>query len=152
MHPSRFLEHITGVSQYSLHLVKKQSKKQPENNADGNALQNQNISRHVIGSHKHILFKFDMISLQYSFVLQNQVPIWILSFVTLMLYEAQPNIGNKYSNIILLLVSYISIISNFRINNIEQMGYSFFEYKVLVLILAPLLLIISTSIDYYAGK
>ena len=32
------------------------------------------------------------------------------------------------------------------------MGYSFFEYKVLVLILAPLLLIISTSIDYYADK
>ncbi len=32
------------------------------------------------------------------------------------------------------------------------MGYSFFEYKVLALILAPLLLIISTSIDYYSGE
>lgn len=90
-----------------------------------------------------------MNSLHLSFVLQNEVPIWILSFVTLMLYEAEPSIGGKYSNIILLLVSYISVISNFRINNIEQMGYSFFELKVLALTIVPILLIISTSIDYY---
>lgn len=63
-----------------------------------------------------------------------------------MLYEAQPSIGSKYSNIILLLVSYISIISNFRINNIEQMGFSFFEGKVVFLTIVPLLLIISTCI------
>lgn len=32
------------------------------------------------------------------------------------------------------------------------MGYSFFELKVLILTIAPLLLIISTAIDFYPTK
>lgn len=61
-----------------------------------------------------------MSSLSIGFVWQHEVPLWILSIVTLFLFEAQPNIGNKFSNIILLLVSYISIISSFRQNNVAQ--------------------------------
>jgi hypothetical protein len=69
---------------------------------------------------QHIGLRFTMSSLSVGFVWQQEVPLWVLSIVTLFLYQADPNIGNKFSNIILLLVSYISIISSFRRNNIAQ--------------------------------
>ena len=90
-----------------------------------------------------------MSSLSLGFILQQELPLWVLSIITLFLYEAQPNIGNKYSNIILLLVSYISIISNFRLNNVTQQSLTFFEAKSMFLTLVPILLTISTAIDYY---
>lgn len=73
----------------------------------------------------------------------------MLSIVTLFLFHAEPNIGNKYNCIILLLVSYISIISSFRLNNIAQQLLTFFEYKLMILTSVPILLIITTQIDYY---
>jgi hypothetical protein len=99
--------------------------------------------------YQHIGFRFTMSSISVGFVWQHEVPIWILSVVTLFLFEADPNIGNKFSNIILLLVSYISIISNFRRNNTAQQTLTFFEAKLMLLTLVPILLIITTSIDYY---
>lgn len=102
-----------------------------------------------IQPYKHIVFRFEMSSLRLAFVLQQEVPIFMLSIVTLFLFHAQPNIGNKYSCIILLLVSYISVISNFRLNNIAQQVLTFYELKLMVLTLVPILLVISTRIDYY---
>ncbi len=90
-----------------------------------------------------------MSSLSVGFVWQQEVPIWVISLVTLFLFEAEPNIGNKFSSIILLLVSYISIISNFRRNNVAQQTLTCFEAKLMTLTLVPILLIITTAIDYY---
>ena len=90
-----------------------------------------------------------MSSIKLAFVLQQEVPIWILSFITLFLFHADPNIGNKFSNIILLLVSYISVITGFRLNNVAPKDITFFEVKLMVLAVVPILLTISTTIDYY---
>lgn len=90
-----------------------------------------------------------MSSIKLAFVLQQEVPIWILSFITLFLFHADPNIGNKFSNIILLLVSYISVITGFRLNNVAPKDITFFEIKLMVLTVVPILLTISTTIDYY---
>lgn len=94
-------------------------------------------------------FRFTMSSISIGFVWQQEIPIWILSIVALFLFEAQPNIGNKYSNVILLLVSYVSVISNFRRNNVAQQSLTFFEFKLMALTVVPILLIITTAIDYY---
>jgi hypothetical protein len=90
-----------------------------------------------------------MSAMNLAFVLQHEIPIWILSYVTLFLFHAPTNIGGKYSNIILLLVSYISIISSFRLNNEAQSTITLYELKLMVLTIPPILLIITTSIDYY---
>jgi hypothetical protein len=84
-----------------------------------------------------------------AFFLRQEIPIWVLTFVTLFLFYAPTNIGNKYSNIILLLVSYISVFSNFRLKNQAQQVLTFYELKLMVLTLVPILLIITTYIDYY---
>jgi hypothetical protein len=98
---------------------------------------------------QHIGFRFTMSSISIGFVWQQEIPIWVLSVVTLFLFEAQPNIGNKYSNIILLLVSYVAVISNFRRSNVAQQVLTFFEFKLMALTLIPILLTITTAIDYY---
>lgn len=66
---------------------------------------------------KHVSFLFTLESFKVAFALQNEVPIFALTFISLYQFFADTAIGNRYSNIILLLVSFISILSNFRLNN-----------------------------------
>jgi len=83
-------------------------------------------------------------------ILKEEIPIWILSIISLFLFHSKSdNIGNRFSNIILLLVSYVGVITNFRSNNVSQSGITLYELKTMSLAIVPFLLIISSRIDFY---
>ena len=97
-----------------------------------------------------MLFKFEMISLKPAFVFQNEVPIWILSVLALYTFTSRPDIGNRYGNIVLLIVSFVSLFTNFRVNNVGHSSFTFYEIKLIIILIVPVLLIISTVLDYYS--
>jgi hypothetical protein len=90
-----------------------------------------------------------MTALKLAFILQQEIPIWVLTFTSLFLFFAPTNIGNKFSNIILLIVSYIALITNFRTNHTGQSTLTFFEIKLMTMVTVPMMLTISTTLDTY---
>lgn len=101
--------------------------------------------------YKHITFKFEMASMKLAFILENEVPIWVLGVVSLYLFTASPDIGNRYGNSILIIVSMIAILTNFRLNSIGHHTITFYEIKIMTVMIVPILLIISTAIDFYSN-
>jgi hypothetical protein len=98
-----------------------------------------------------VLFKFEMMSLKPAFVFQNEVPIWVLAVLSLYTFTSHPDIGNRYGNIVLLIVSYVGLFINFRVNNVGHSSFTFYEIKLIVIMVVPILLIISTVLDYYSN-
>jgi len=92
-----------------------------------------------------------MISLKPAFVFQNEVPIWVLAVLSLFTFTSRPDIGNRYGNIVLLIVSYVGLFINFRVKNVGLPSFTFYEIKLIVIMLVPILLIISTVLDYYSN-
>lgn len=103
----------------------------------------------LISSSKYINFQFEMHSLKIASVLKEEIPIWILTLISLFLFQAPNSIGSRYSSIILLIVSYIAVITNFRSNNVSQPVLTFYEMKIMALTAVPILLTITSSIDFY---
>jgi hypothetical protein len=54
------------------------------------------------------------------------VPIWALGVVTLYLFTAGADIGNRYGNAILIIVSMISLLTNYRLNNVSHHAITFY--------------------------
>lgn len=92
-----------------------------------------------------------MVSYKLAYVLQNEIPIWMLGVVSLYLFTSPPNIDNRYGNSILIIVSMIALLTNFRINNIQHHSISLYELKIMIVMIVPLLLIISTAVDFYSN-
>lgn len=99
--------------------------------------------------YKHVSFKFTMSSLKIAFVLENEVPIWMLGVVSVYLFNSNPDLGNRYGNAILIIVSMIALLIHFRTNNVAHHNTSFFELKLMMVMIVPVLVMISTTLDYY---
>lgn len=92
-----------------------------------------------------------MMSLKPAFVFQNEVPIWVLAVLSLYTFTSHPDIGNRYGNIVLLIVSYVGLFINFRVNNVGHSSFTFYEIKLIIIMIVPILLIISTVLDFYSN-
>ena len=98
---------------------------------------------------KHVVFKFTMSSVKLAFILQNELPIWVLGVVSMYLFYAFPDPANRCGNAILVLVSQIALLIEFRMNNISHHTISFFELKMMVMMTPGILVVISTVHDFY---
>ncbi len=92
-----------------------------------------------------------MMSLKLAYVFQNETPIWVLSVLCLYAFTSPCDISNKYGNIVLLIVSFVALLTNFRLNNVSHPYITFFELKLILIYSVPIMLIISTVLDYYSN-
>ena len=93
-----------------------------------------------------------MSSIKIAFVLQNELPIWVLGVVSLYLFTAFPDPANRYGNAILILVSQISLLIGFRLDNISHHTITFYELKMMVMMIPAILIMISTTVDFYSSQ
>ena len=100
-------------------------------------------------SFKHISFSFELTSYKLAFILKEEIPVWILVICSLFLFYSDAQIENRLANILLLLVSYITIFTSFRQNNVGQPSFTWYEFKLGMLMMIPCLTMIITTIDYY---
>ena len=92
-----------------------------------------------------------MVSLKLAFFLENEVPIWVLGVVSLYLFTAGADIGNRYGNAILIIVSMTALLTNFRSRNVSHHSMTFYELKIMAIMIVPILVIISTALDFYSS-
>jgi hypothetical protein len=105
----------------------------------------------MFSSFKHITFKFQLTSLKIAFIIENEVPIWMLGVVSLYLFNSQPDTGNRFGNAILIAVSMIALLTTFRLKNVSHHSITYYEIKMMMVMVVPMLVIISTTIDFYSN-
>ena len=72
--------------------------------------------------------------------------------MALYLFFAFPDPANRTGNSILVLVSMVAMLTGFRLNNVQHTVLTLYEVKLIIVMIVPILLIISTMKDYYSNS
>lgn len=75
----------------------------------------------------------------------------MLGVVALYLFFAFPDPANRTGNAILVLVSMVAMLTGFRLNNVQHTILTLYEMKLIIVMVVPILLIISTMHDFYSN-
>lgn len=95
-------------------------------------------------------FCFKIISFNIPFICRNEIPLWNLCFASLMLYFSRnSDISSIYGNTILLSVSFIFLVTNFRRSKYRSSTLSLYEFTITSFIVANFLLIIHSTNNFY---
>lgn len=83
-------------------------------------------------------------------MLRYLIPLLVLCFVSLMTYYADSTqIGNIFGNVILISITLIQQLSNFRSSKYDNNSINFYQATILVIIAINFLLVIITINNYY---
>jgi hypothetical protein len=93
---------------------------------------------------------FKVKSFNLPFILRYEIPLWSLCFISLMLYFANASqIALVFVNNILLSISFIFLLTNFRRSKYRANTLNLYELTISSFIVANFLLIINETDKYY---
>jgi hypothetical protein len=98
---------------------------------------------------KQLEFKFELYSFNTPFVLRNLVPQLVLGFVSLMAFYEDTDV---YPNAILLAVTLLQLLSNFRTSKYDSSSFNIFQVNILVIVLVNFLLLIVGTHNLYTEE